>query len=43
MRADGVIDAMLEFFATGVSPIPAEQTITIAALLEESCKLLHKK
>jgi hypothetical protein len=38
-----LIDAMLEFFATGVSPIPAEETITIAALLEESCKLLHNK
>ena len=29
---ENLIDAMLEFFATGVSPIPAEETIEIAAI-----------
>ncbi len=36
-----LIAAMMEFFATGKSPIPKEQTIGIAALLEQSVALLH--
>ena len=34
---------MLRFFKTGKSNIPAEQTVGIAGLLEESVSLLHKK
>ena len=34
---------MLRFFKTGKSNIPAEQTIGIAGLLEQSVALLHKK
>ena len=36
-----LIAAMLDFFATGKSIIPKEQTIGIAALLEQSVALLH--
>ena len=38
---ENLIAAMMEFFATGKSPIPKEQTIGIAALLEQSVALLH--
>lgn len=37
-----LINAMLDFFATGVSPIPKEQTLCIAALLEKSVALLNQ-
>ena len=33
---------MLDFFATGVSPIPKEQTLCIADLLEKSVALLNQ-
>ena len=33
-------NALLEFFATGVSPVPKEQTLCIAGLLEKSVALL---
>ena len=36
-----LIGAMLDFFATGKSIIPKEQTVGIAALLEQSVALLH--
>ena len=36
-----LIAAMMDFFATGKSIIPKEQTIGIAALLEQSVALLH--
>lgn len=35
------IEAMLAFFETGVSPIPAEQTLEIAALLEAGAAALQ--
>ena len=35
-------NALLEFFATGVSPVPKEQTLCIARLLEKSVSLLKK-
>ena len=38
-----LIAAMLDFFATGKCIIPKEQTIGIAALLEQSVALLHGK
>lgn len=36
-----LIAAMIDFFATGKSIIPKEQTIGIAALLEKSVAMLH--
>ena len=36
-----LIGAMLDFFATGKIIIPKEQTVGIAALLEQSVALLH--
>ena len=39
----GFTDALLEFFATGVSPIPREQTLCIAGLLEKAVALLNAK
>jgi len=36
------IDAMLEFFRTGRVPVPAPQTIEIAALLQAGCEALEK-
>ena len=38
-----LIAHMMTFFATGVSPIPKEETIAIASLLERSTALLHGK
>ena len=38
-----LIANMMTFFATGVSPIPKEETIAIATLLERSTALLHSK
>ena len=38
---ENLIGAMLDFFATGKSIIPKEQTICIADLLERSVALLH--
>lgn len=37
-----LIAGMMEFFATGKSLIPAEETITIADLLERSCAMLKR-
>ena len=38
-----LIANMMQFFATGVSPIAKEETIAIASLLEQSTALLHGK
>jgi len=38
-----LIAAMMDFFATGQSPIPKEQTIGIAALLEQGVAMLHNR
>lgn len=35
-------DSLLEFFATGISPVPKEQTLCIAELLEKAVALLNK-
>ncbi|MBO4513302.1 MAG: Gfo/Idh/MocA family oxidoreductase [Victivallales bacterium] len=35
------VNAMLDFFATGVSPIPREQTLCIAEVLEKAVALLQ--
>ena len=35
--------AILEFFATGVSPIPTAETLAIASLLEQSVAMLHAR
>ena len=37
------VDVLLDFFATGVSPIPREQTLCIAGLLEKSVALLNNR
>ena len=36
-------DSLLDFFATGISPIPHEQTLCIAGLLEKSVALLNNQ
>ena len=38
---ENLISEMMNFFATGRSPIAPEETITIAGLLEKSCAMLH--
>lgn len=38
-----LIAAMLDFFATGVSPIPKEQTLRIADLLERMVAMVHNR
>ena len=38
-----LISAMMDFFATGRSPIAREETVTIASLLERSTAMLHKQ
>ena len=40
---ENLIAAMTDFFATGKSVIPKEQTISIAALLEKSVAMLHNQ
>ena len=39
---ENFVDSLLEFFATGVSPIPKEQTLCIAELLEKAVAKLEK-
>ena len=38
---ENLISEMMNFFASGRSPIAPEETITIAGLLEKSCAMLH--
>lgn len=35
--------AILDFFATGISPVPKEETLKIASLLEKSVSMLHRR
>jgi GFO/IDH/MocA oxidoreductase family protein len=38
-----LIDAMLEFFVTGVPPVPKKQTLAVATILQAGIKALNKK